>query len=185
MTSDDYDFVVKLAYNRTSDPELNAQLDFLAEKRSGALVESSEDDNGSYRTYGFNDEEFSDDFLEDANLAISRRFSFEEVTAENLHQRLYWGFDEAVYHHVEFNDKEIAMRFASLFRATLSTYLDPEMYDIFVLNPMDETCGYTVVWAFPMEGVISDFRVKNGLDKELEDVFSSINVKKDKKDMVN
>jgi hypothetical protein len=162
-----YEFEIEVSYNKESDPDLNAALDVLAETLKGQFLTFKELKDGSYRKYGFDDQLAADDFIEAANLLISRNFPDDPIHHTELADRLFWDFSEAIYHHVEFDDLEAAQRFATGFRALFSTYLQDDMYDIFIMNAPEEDGGYVVIWAFPMESVISHREI---LDQEEEDV---------------
>lgn len=185
-----HNFEIEVIYSRPSDSDLNARLDVTAEKSGGTFLSFIEEQDlsgeaKSRRKYGFDDEELADDFQEEANFAISRHFSFEPIELDEVPSRIRWDFSEAIYHHIEFGDVKSALRFASWFRAVFGTYMEPEMFDIFVVKPVDAQSGYMVIWAFPMESVIPDANFSDELDDELEEVLSMVNSKKDKKKVMN
>lgn len=185
MSEDEEDFEyagsISVTYGRTNEPDLNEKLNRSASFLGGEFTSHTEQDEVCIREYKFEDEDQADSFMEQANLDISRFFKFEPIDLDDFFERARWTFDEAIYHHVEFTNMEIAQRFATWLRATYSTYLDVDMFDVFILNPIAEDGGPVVIYAFPIQSVISKELVDDESDDEMdeiEEIMSSVNVKK-------
>lgn len=180
-----YDYEVEVIYRGSSSDKMNARLDFCAEQKFGHFLsfDEYEEENICIRVYGFDDDNLVDDFREESNLIISRYFGFEPILLNQMSERIVWTFEEAVYHHVEFEDEKTATNFATAYRAVLATYLEPGMFDMMIVKPSEETDGYLVIWAFPMEGVIS--LQTEDEDEVLKDAMDVFNTKQDKKKVMN
>lgn len=150
---------VEIVYEGKGSDELNAQLDAIAEMSGGQFVSSEEGMIGEEylcsRVYYFEDDSERDDFHEMAHLAVSKYCKMEFLTPEQLGKEIYWSGAQAVYHHAGFESEDDALRFGTMLRATLSAYLDIDMYDVLLLkDESNEEVQYIVIWAFPNESVI-------------------------------
>ena len=183
MTNKNFEYEVEVIYGRSPDNDLNAKLDAMAAASGGDFVSEESSSEESLRRYGFSEEELADDFLEVANFTISRHFPIEPIEIDELPLLMKWTFEEAIYHHIEFESERGAARFSTWLRAVLGTYMEKEMFDTFVVRPVDEDVGYMVLWAFPMDSVIPDVS-GDELDQELEEAMINFG-SKDKKRVLN
>jgi hypothetical protein len=168
---------VRITYGDDNSEDLNKKLDDSASAFGGAFHSHAEEEDICIREYKFLDEDRADLFMENANFIISRHFPIEPIDAEEFPMRAQWGFDEAIYHHVEFDNMLVAQRFATWLRASFSTYLEIEMFDVFILNPVLEDGGPVVVYAFPLDSVLSGEVAPSEME-EINDLLASVNVKK-------
>lgn len=176
------DVEIEILYAGKPNKELNAKLDGAAETNGGKFATFSETKSKNFctRTYLFVDDGFLDEFFEQANFIISRHFSFEVNELEDLASNLRWDFNEAVYHHVEFEELKDALNFAIGLRAIFSTYTHEDMFDVKVFK--DSSSGensFFVVYAFPVDSLISVVSSDDDYDGE-KDLFSSVLGPKDK-----
>lgn len=155
--------------------KVNTKLDEFAVGCGGKFVDDGYRDEKYFRKYEFADEEQADLFYEFSNFILSRFFCGNPVDIEDLPSRLKWSFDEAIYHHIEFNDIKYAMNFYTWMRAIFVTYMTPNMFDIHIVNPVDDKSGYTVIWAFPKESQIPEDFMFESEDEDDEELFVSFN----------
>lgn len=177
------DVEIEILYTGKPNKELNAKLDGAAETNGGRFGTFSETKtkNLCTRTYLFVDDGFLDEFFEQANFIISRHFSFEVNELDDFVSHLRWDFSEGVYHHIEFEELKNALNFAIGLRAVFSTYTHEDMFDVQIFkDSSDGEESYFVVYAFPVESLISVIPTSDDDDEDVKDLFSASQGPKDK-----
>lgn len=147
---------LEVIYSGLEDQELNAQLDVCAEIHGGRFLSFDEKKLKNYciRIYSFIEDDLLDEFYEKANFIISKNFPLAVCNLEEFPNKMKWGPDEAIYHHLEFEQVKDAQNFATSIRGLFMAYSAADMFDVILLKDPEVSNSYYVFFGFPAESEV-------------------------------